>query len=63
MLKHASGDSLRAKRDYAMLAMLLGCAERAPDNPNPQAAVGCLAPANATASLLSPLLGTLGKRK
>lgn len=28
MLKHASGDSLRAKRDYAMLAMLLGCGLR-----------------------------------
>jgi site-specific recombinase XerC len=28
VLKHASGDSLRAKRDYAMLAMLLGCGLR-----------------------------------
>jgi phospholipase C len=30
------------------------------DNPSPETSVGCLAPANATASLLSPLLGTLG---
>jgi site-specific recombinase XerD len=28
VLKHACGDSLRAKRDYAMLAMLLGCGLR-----------------------------------
>jgi integrase len=28
VLKHAYGDSLRAKRDYAMLAMLLGCGFR-----------------------------------
>jgi site-specific recombinase XerC len=28
VLKHASGDSLRAKRDYAMLAVLLGCGLR-----------------------------------
>jgi integrase len=28
VLKHASGDSLRARRDYAMLAMLLGCGLR-----------------------------------
>lgn len=28
VLKHASGDGLRAKRDYAMLAMLLGCGLR-----------------------------------
>ena len=28
VLKHASGNSLRAKRDYAMLAMLLGCGLR-----------------------------------
>src|ERR1019366_2487509 len=28
VLKHADGDSLRAKRDYAMLAMLLGCGFR-----------------------------------
>src|SRR5713226_7110146 len=25
VLKHAGGDSMRAKRDYAMLAMLFGC--------------------------------------
>jgi hypothetical protein len=28
VLKHASGDSMRAKRDYAMLAMLFGCGFR-----------------------------------
>src|SRR6266478_3219658 len=28
VLKHASGDSVRAKRDYAMLAMLFGCGFR-----------------------------------
>ena len=28
MLKHAYGDSMRAKRDYAMLAMLFGCGFR-----------------------------------
>jgi integrase len=28
VLKHAGGDSMRAKRDYAMLAMLLGCGFR-----------------------------------
>ena len=28
MLKHARGDSMRAKRDYAMLAMLFGCGFR-----------------------------------
>ena len=28
VLNHACGDSLRAKRDYAMLAMLLGCGLR-----------------------------------
>jgi site-specific recombinase XerD len=28
LLKHASGDSMRAKRDYAMLAMLFGCGFR-----------------------------------
>src|ERR1700722_4084181 len=28
VLKHACGDSLRAKRNYAMLAMLLGCGLR-----------------------------------
>ena len=28
VLEHACGDSLRAKRDYAMLAMLLGCGLR-----------------------------------
>src|ERR1700676_744618 len=28
VLKHASGDSLRARRDYAMLSMLLGCGLR-----------------------------------
>jgi len=28
VLKHACGDSMRAKRDYAMLAMLLGCGFR-----------------------------------
>jgi integrase len=28
VLKHACGDNLRAKRDYAMLAMLLGCGLR-----------------------------------
>jgi site-specific recombinase XerC len=28
VLIHASGDSLRAKRDYAMMAMLLGCGLR-----------------------------------
>jgi integrase len=28
VLKHACGDSLRAKRDYAMLAVLLGCGLR-----------------------------------
>ena len=28
VLKHASGDSMRAKRDYAMLAMLFGCGLR-----------------------------------
>jgi site-specific recombinase XerD len=28
VLKHACGDSLRAKRDYAMLAMLFGCGFR-----------------------------------
>jgi integrase len=28
VLKHTCGDSLRAKRDYAMLAMLLGCGLR-----------------------------------
>src|SRR5437667_7286561 len=28
VLKHACGDSMRAKRDYAMLAMLLGCGLR-----------------------------------
>src|SRR3984885_1275661 len=28
VLRHASGDGLRAKRDYAMLAMLLGCGLR-----------------------------------
>src|SRR3989442_12928233 len=28
VLKHASGDSMRAKRDYAMLAVLFGCGLR-----------------------------------
>ena len=28
ILQHASGDAMRAKRDYAMLAMLLGCGFR-----------------------------------
>src|SRR5580692_4814083 len=28
VLKHAAGDSMRAKRDYAMLAMLFGCGFR-----------------------------------
>jgi site-specific recombinase XerD len=28
VLKHARGDSMRAKRDYAMLAMLFGCGFR-----------------------------------
>jgi site-specific recombinase XerD len=28
VLEHASGDAMRAKRDYAMLAMLLGCGFR-----------------------------------
>ena len=28
VLKHACGDSMRAKRDYAMLAMLFGCGFR-----------------------------------
>ncbi len=28
VLKHANGASLRAKRDYAMLAMLFGCGFR-----------------------------------
>jgi len=28
VLKHAGGDSMRAKRDYAMLAMLFGCGFR-----------------------------------
>lgn len=28
VLKHAYGDSRRAKRDYAMLAMLFGCGFR-----------------------------------
>jgi site-specific recombinase XerD len=28
VLKHANGDSMRAKRDYAMLAMLFGCGFR-----------------------------------
>jgi site-specific recombinase XerD len=28
VLKHAYGDSMRAKRDYAMLAMLFGCGFR-----------------------------------
>ena len=28
VLKHACGDSMRAKRDYAMLAMLIGCGFR-----------------------------------
>jgi integrase len=28
VLKHACGDSIRAKRDYAMLAMLFGCGFR-----------------------------------
>jgi site-specific recombinase XerD len=28
VLKHANGDSLRAKRDFAMLAMLFGCGFR-----------------------------------
>jgi site-specific recombinase XerC len=28
VLKHAHGDSIRAKRDYAMLAMLFGCGFR-----------------------------------
>ncbi len=28
VLKHADGDSMRAKRDYAMLAMLFGCGFR-----------------------------------
>lgn len=28
VLKHASGDSMRVKHDYAMLAMLFGCGFR-----------------------------------
>jgi len=28
VLQHACGDSMRAKRDYAMLAMLFGCGFR-----------------------------------
>src|SRR2546423_13556894 len=28
VLKHTSGDSMRAKRDYAMLALLFGCGFR-----------------------------------
>src|ERR1700745_1075199 len=28
VLKHAGGDTMRAKRDYAMLAMLFGCGFR-----------------------------------
>jgi site-specific recombinase XerD len=28
VIKHASGDSMRAKRDYPLLAMLFGCGFR-----------------------------------
>jgi site-specific recombinase XerD len=31
VLQHASGEAMRAKRDYAMLAMLLGCGFRRPE--------------------------------